>query len=164
MTEITTFIIGAVVGLVGGILPTILSNYREEKCLKREKLEELYKEVTNWYNYVFFMVAAFNLVLEKQYDWNKYYDQLSSNVESKGAHIRSEIIISLYFSSMQKPFEVLKKNIQGLGSFIENDLKHEYLLGHDISRYKDQFAKKFDACSEIYEKLTSLLKKQASKL
>lgn len=164
MTEITTFIIGAVVGLVGGILPTILSNHREEKCLRREKLEELYKDVTNWYNYVFFMVASFTPVLDKRYDWNKYYDQLSSYVESKGACIRSEIIISLYFPSMQEPFEVLKKSIQELASFIEKDLRHEYMLGHDISRYKGCFAKKFDACSEIYEKLTTFLKKEASKL
>ena len=42
MTEIITFVIGAVFGLVGGVLPTILSNRREEKCLKREKVEELY--------------------------------------------------------------------------------------------------------------------------
>lgn len=164
MTEIITFIIGTIVGLVGGILPTILSNRREEKCLKREKVEELYKEVTNWYNYVFSMVVFFTPVFDKRYDWNKYYELLSSNVENKGAHIRSEIIISLYFPSMQEPFEVLKKNIQGLGSFIENDLKHEYLLGHDISRYKDQFAKKFDTCNSNYDKLTSLLKNEASKL
>jgi hypothetical protein len=164
MTEIITFIIGAVIGLVGGVLPTILSNRREEKCLKREKLEELYKNVTDWYNNASSRVIFLIPVFEKRYDWNTYYEQLTSQIENKGAHIRSEIIISLYFPSVQRLFETLTKNVQELGSFIETDLKHEYLLCHDISQYRGACAEKFNICNNNYDELTSLLKKEASKL
>ena len=164
MPEITTFVIGAVLGLVGGVLPTILSNRREEKCLKREKLEELYKAITNWYNNASSMVIYLIPVFDKGYDWNKYYDQITSHIENKGEHIRSEIIISLYFPSMQEPYNMLKKSVQELNSFIERKVKHEYTLGHDINQYREPCAKKFDTCNSNYDKLTSLLKNEASKL
>ena len=164
MTEIITFIIGTVVGLVGGVLPIILSNRREEKCLKREKLEELYKAVSNWYNNASSMFIFLKPVFENRYDWNAYYGQFTSNMENKGEHIRSEIIISLYFPSMQEPYNMLKKSVQDLNSFIEKDLKHEYMLSHDIAQYREPCAKKFNICNNNYDKLTSLLKKEAFKL
>ncbi|MCR4899371.1 MAG: hypothetical protein K5907_00960 [Treponema sp.] len=164
MTEIITFIIGAVIGLVGGVLPTILSNRREEKCLKREKLEELYKAVTNWYNNANSMFIFLMPVFENRYDWNAYYDQFTSNMGNKGEHIRSEIIISLYFPSMQEPYDVLKKSVQDLNSFIERDIKCEYMLSHDITQYREPCTKKFNTCNNNYDKLTSLLKNEASKL
>lgn len=164
MTEIITFIIGAVIGLVGGVLPTILSNRREEKCLKREKLEELYKDITKWYNNASSIVIFLIPVFDKRYDWNTYYDQFTSHIENKGEHIRSEIIISLYFPSMQESYDVLKKSVQELNSFIERKVKHEYTLGHDINQYREPCAKKFDTCNSNYDKLTSLLKNEASKL
>ena len=164
MTEIITFVIGAVLGLVGGVLPTILSNHRQEKCLKREKLEELYKDVTTWYNNACSMVIFLIPVFEKRYDWNAYYDQFTSSIENKGKHIRSEMIISLYFASLQGSYDILKKSVQELDSFIEKELKHEYLLSHDISQYRGTCAEKFNICNKNFEKLTDLLKKEASKL
>ncbi|MCQ2966737.1 MAG: hypothetical protein MJ250_08415 [Alphaproteobacteria bacterium] len=164
MTEIITFVIGAVLGLVGGVLPTILSNRREEKCLKREKLEELYKDITKWYNNASSIVIFLIPVFDKRYDWNTYYDQFTSSIENKGEHIRSEIIISLYFPSMQESYDMLKKSVQELTSFVEKDLKHEYTQGHDISRYRGVCAQKFDICNKNFDELTTLLKEQASKL
>lgn len=164
MTEIITFVIGAVLGLVGGVLPTILSNRREEKCLKREKLEELYKDVTKWYNNASSVVIYLIPVFEKGYDWNTYYDQFTSHIENKEEHIRSEIIISLYFPFMQESYDMLKKSVQELTSFIEKDLKREYVQGHDISQYRGACAQKFDICNKNFEKLTTFLKEQASKL
>lgn len=164
MTEIITFVIGAVLGLVGGVLPTILSNRREEKCLKREKLEELYKDITKWYNNASSIVIFLIPVFDKRYDWNTYYNQFTSSIENKGEHIRSEVIISLYFPSMQEPYDMLKKSVQELTSFVEKDLKHEYLLSHDISQYRGACAQKFDICNKNFDELTALLKKEASKL
>ena len=164
MTEIITLIIGAVVGLVGGALPTILSNRREEKCLKREKLEELYKDITKWYNNACAMVIYLTPVFDKGYDWNAYYDQITTHMENKGEHIRSEIIISLYFPSMQESYDMLKKSVQELNSFIERKVKHEYMLGHDINQYREPCAKKFDTCNNNYDKLTSQLKEESTKL
>ena len=164
MTEIITLAIGAVVGLVGGALPTILSNRREEKCLKREKLEELYKDITKWYNNASSIVIFLIPVFDKRYDWNTYYNQFTSSIENKGEHIRSEIIISLYFPSMQESYDMLKKSVQELNSFIERKVKHEYMSGHDINQYREPCAKKFDTCNNNYDKLTTLLKKEASKL
>ena len=103
-------------------------------------------------------------VFDKGYDWNKYYDQITSHIENKGEHIRSEIIISLYFPSMQEPYNMLKKSVQELNSFIERKVKHEYTLGHDINQFREPCAKKYDTCNDNYDKLTSLLKKEASKL
>lgn len=46
-------LVGALIGLVGGVLPTILLNIRNEKCLRREKIEKLYESITDWYNKAF---------------------------------------------------------------------------------------------------------------
>lgn len=162
--ETITFVIGAILGLLGGILPTILSNRREEKCLKRNKLEELYKGITNWYNNASSVMIFLIPVFDKRYDWDTYYDQFTSSIENKGEHIRSEIIISLYFPFIQESYDILKQSVQELDSFIEGELKHEYLQGHDISQYRGICVQKFDICNKNYEKLTMLLKQQSFKL
>ena len=65
---------------------------------------------------------------------------------------------------MQEPYDVLKKSVQDLNSFIERDIKCEYMLSHDITQYREPCAKKFDTCNSNYDKLTYLLKNEASKL
>lgn len=161
--SLLTFIVGAVIGLIGGILPTILSNRRDEKCLKRDKLEQLYKSITNWYNTAFTNFIYFAPVLDGGYDWNVYLDKLNS-IKSDGAHIQTAVLTDLYFPSVLNSFEKLKINVQKLVCFIDSDIKRDYLAKRPISQYKSSVGKMLDLCNENFEEVKRILEKEAKSL
>lgn len=158
-----TFIIGAVVGLVGGVLPTILSNRREEKCLKRDKLEQLYKSVTSWFNAVFANFIYFAPVLDGEYSWDDYLDKFLS-IKAEGTHIQTAVLVDLYFPSVLSPFEELKGHVQKLTSFINSEIKREYLAKHQISHYKGTVNDMLALCERNFEEIKRILEKEAKSL
>lgn len=156
-------LIGTLTGFVGGFLPTFISNRRDEKCIRREKIEKLYENITDWYNKAFGQFICFLPVLDGRYDWNTYLNQIISS-RSEGLYVKTEVCVDLYFPSISNSFEKIKTQIQKLNSFIDTEIKKQYLAGNQILHYKERVLDDMKQCNESFEEIKKILKNEAEKL
>lgn len=148
--KILEWAIPLIIGFLAGLLPNIISNKYNERCLRRDKQEYIYESVTRWYNIFFSQVQYFILVLDKVIDWNQYLDYI---IESKkeSNYLKNEIIINIYFPKISKPLEELTTSVQSLYNYINNEIKNTYKKGNDISLYKEKVLEKLMVCNSLFE-------------
>ena len=146
-----------IIGFLAGLLPNIISNKYNEKCLRRDKQEYLYESITKWYNQFFGQVQYFTLVLDNKIDWNQYLDYiLETSKESN--YLKNEIIVNIYFPKISKPLKELTTSMQSLHNFIEDEIKESYKKGRNISLYKKKVVEKLIVCNKLCEKLKNDIK------
>lgn len=157
MLKIVEYTIPLVIGLVAGLLPNIISNKYNEKCLRRDKQECLYESITKWYNRFFGQVQYFILVLDNKIDWNQYLDYIIETSKESN-YLKNEIIVNIYFPKISKPLEELITTMQSLHIFIEDEIKESYKKGRNISLYKKKVVEKLMVCNNLCEKLKNDIK------
>ena len=146
-----------IIGFLAGLLPNIISNKYNEKCLRRDKQEHLYESITKWYNLFFGQVQYFILVLDNKIDWNQYLDYIIETSKESN-YLKNEIIVNIYFPKISKPLEELITTMQSLHNFIEDEIKESYKKGRNISLYKEKVVEKLIVCNKLCEKLKNDIK------
>lgn len=150
--------------VIGGIIPNWIQNRNKINEIKREKLEELYIEIENWYNSAFSTFSLyFSLVFRGEIDWNGYLD-LVIEEDKKGDHKKSTIILYLYFEELEKDFNRVKEAVIDVNSFIDRDIKQVYLSGEDIKPLRGKHYEKVVYANQSLDILKRHMQKIAKKL
>jgi uncharacterized protein Yka (UPF0111/DUF47 family) len=156
--------VAIVSAFIGGILPNRLQRKRDIATQKRQKLEELYTNIERWYITVFNMFCTeFRLVINKNIDWNGYLDRICA-MEKEGDHVKSEIILFLYFPELEKEFVTLKNTVQEVNRFIDNDMKELYLSGISLLTKEKEYTKKVLEANKAFSELKSKMNNSAKEI
>lgn len=160
-------IIGTVLGaVIGGVIPHFLREKSAYKLFRKNKLEELYNDISNWINY-FFMIPIINfyLVFKKEIDWNGYLDKIIESEPDKNIKFfKFEIILNLYFKELLPDFNKLTEAFQNANKFINNEIKTAYLAGDEILVFKPKFDAKVKDITGLAEKLKENIKTVAQRI
>jgi len=154
-------IIGVIIGgLFSNIIPHFLKVRSDYKIFRKSKLEDLYNDLCNWSNTVFYiLILNFYLVFRKEIDWNKYLDKtIESKASDKIQFFKSEIIVNLYFKELITDLNNLTESIHDISRFINNDIKKTYLSGADILIHKTVFDEKVNKITSLAEVLKNKIK------
>jgi hypothetical protein len=159
--------LGTILGaVVGGIIPHHLQEKSNFKLYRRQKLEELYVDISHWMNTSFWTcIINFYLVFDKTVDWNQYLDKIINLEDDKGFDFfKSEITINFYFKNLLPNFNNLVKALRDINRFINNEIKSCYLAGKDIIIYKSSYDNKVKNIVGLMDKLKSSIQEMTIKL
>lgn len=156
-------ILGSIISFLGIFFANRYQKKKELLEKKKDLLEILYVDMTKWYNSFLSTYIFFTPVIEKAYDWNTYFDNVSSK-EKNNKQTESEMKICLYFPELKKFYDKLINEVQNTYVYIDVEIKAAYCRNEDLSEFKRPLYLKMENTNKTFEDFKQEMLRIANKI
>lgn len=163
MFQIISNAVTIIVAFISGWLPTFLSHRNEVSKTRKEKLENFYIEVSNWFDLSITITSSFLYVINGKWSLDNYNEYII-NTNRQTNHLASEIDVFIFFPELKENYINLKNSIQKANICINTEMIITYHQTENILLYKEKFLNLIESCNKNFEILQKNIYSIAEKI
>ena len=149
--------------VVAGLVSFVLNMYKEERLLKRQKLEALYLHTSNWIKSLGGFGLNYGFAMKGKLTLNQVYDMtIKNSPDEKNNFENMNMLVGVYFPRLQGVLDELMKCRKSLNA-LTKEFELRYKNGEtDGSVLLPEFKEIMDRLDDIEKKFKNAIFQEAS--